>query len=118
MYQEFYSEREVKKTRKNHHCEACGSVILEGSNVLYCSGKADDFWTCYLHKECMDVYRMERDGGDYYDGLAFADTYENVCFWGEHELPRLELMKKILNPSKFLLGCIEDFEENLKKKGV
>ena len=117
MYNEFYSQREVKKTKKPHHCEVCGSIIAEGSNVLYCAGKTEgDFWTLYLHKECMEIYKQERDAGDYYDGLAFADTFENVCFWGENERSRLKLMKQITNPSKFLINCIEDFEQHLSEK--
>lgn len=117
MYNEFYSQREIKKTKKQHCCEACGSVIAEESNVLYCAGKSEgNFWTCYMHKECNEIYKQELHAGDYDDGLAFQDAFENVCFWGENERPRLELMKQIPNPSKFLLSCIDDFEQHLSEK--
>lgn len=52
-YCEFYNEREVKKTRKNHRCQWCNEPIPAGSSTVYTSGVFEgDFFSGHMHKEC------------------------------------------------------------------
>lgn len=50
---DFYSERHVKKTRKDHKCFGCREIVLKGSEVFYTASVwQGDFGTYYLCPPC------------------------------------------------------------------
>lgn len=61
MTTDFFCEREVKKTRKDHICECCGKKIFKGSSCTYVSGVWDsDFGYYHTHTACLDLYQKVR----------------------------------------------------------
>ena len=64
----FYSERKVKKTRKDHTCTGCLEKILKGSTASYIAGANDDgFQAYYLCAPCRDYLdRNPCEGGDFW----------------------------------------------------
>lgn len=52
---DFYNERKVKKTRKDHKCFGCREKIPVGSSCYYFSGVYEgDFCADYLCTKCKD----------------------------------------------------------------
>ena len=53
---EFFSDRHVKKTKKQHPCIACGEAIPQSSAALYFATKWEgEFYTGYYHIECKEA---------------------------------------------------------------
>lgn len=49
----FFSDREIKATRKRHRCGACDQPIEAGMSALYYAGMCDgEFSTAYFHVDC------------------------------------------------------------------
>lgn len=44
---DFYSERQVKKTRKYHYCFGCREKLPKGSTAFYITGIGDDGFESY-----------------------------------------------------------------------
>jgi len=68
---DFYNEREVKKTKKDHRCFGCRGKLPIGSNCFYISGVYEgSFGAYYLCLKCKnyldDNPEVARDG--YYEG--------------------------------------------------
>ena len=58
MSMEFYSSKDIKKTRKAHKCEHCFLSIPKGSTCLYEAGKWEgDFFSHHTHNECANEYK-------------------------------------------------------------
>lgn len=50
---EFYSERTIKATRKQHTCDSCETRIEIRSPAKYLALKHDgDFWAAHFHVDC------------------------------------------------------------------
>lgn len=50
---EFFSERTIKATRKEHTCESCETRIEVGSSAKYMAMKYDgDFFAAHCHVDC------------------------------------------------------------------
>lgn len=66
---EFFGLRDVKATRKEHHCEQCGHSIPAGSACHYAAGKAEgDMHYYYEHNECRAAWVALRElRGLYWD---------------------------------------------------
>lgn len=59
---EFLSQRDVKLTKKIHHCEGCGKFIDVGSAAYYFAVKDDgQFFAGYYHPDCR---KAETDWND------------------------------------------------------
>ena len=50
----FYRERQIKVTRKPHHCECCQKQIETGLPAIYMAGLTEDndLWAGHAHVEC------------------------------------------------------------------
>ena len=93
MKSSFFSDRDIKRTRKRHVCYWCGEHIKAGSSAVALAGVWDgDFWRGTMHPECRQALQLcERssdDGGFYaYDqerGMTQEETekyrdYRNNC---------------------------------------
>ena len=44
---DFYNERHIKKTRKDHKCFGCREKIPKGSTAFYIAGATEDGFDCY-----------------------------------------------------------------------
>ena len=70
---DFYSERQVAKTRKDHRCLGCWETIPAGESASNIAGSNDDgFHFYYLCAPCRD----------YLDSLDWQDG----DFWSEGDL--------------------------------
>ena len=50
---EFFSERQIKRTRKPHRCQWCAELVAAGAAAVYQAGMGEsDFFAQYLHPEC------------------------------------------------------------------
>ena len=70
---DFYNERQIKKTRKDHKCFGCREKLPKGSTAFYIAGIAEDgFSYYYLCEPCRDY--LDRN------------PLERGDFWSEGEL--------------------------------
>ncbi len=52
----FSRQRDVKKTRKVHPCEACERPIAKGSKATYFAGTFEgDFYSAHYHPDCREA---------------------------------------------------------------
>lgn len=68
---DFYNERLVKKTRKDHRCFGCREKIPTGSTAFYISGVYQgDFGAYYLCKPCREYLDRNPQAASegYYEG--------------------------------------------------
>ena len=60
---DFYSERQVKKTRKDHKCMGCREKIPKGSTAFYVTGtdegRFSDYYLCIPCRDYLDIHPME-----------------------------------------------------------
>lgn len=65
---DFYCEREVKKTRKDHKCLGCRDKLPAGSSAFHISGVAEgDFSAYYLCVPCREYLdRNPLEWGDFW----------------------------------------------------
>lgn len=64
---DFYNERKIKHTRKEHKCMGCLKKFPKGHSLYYGSGIFDgDFFAGYLCGPC----NRELYNGDYRDGYS------------------------------------------------
>ena len=53
---EFFTERSIKKTKKDHQCLGCNKNISQGSPANYYAAKDDgQFFDAYYHTDCRDA---------------------------------------------------------------
>jgi len=77
---DFYNQKTVKQTKKDHQCEFCGRIIPKGSqNIFNWSGKFDgELVNCYACHWCMDNEDKLVDGEEILD---FWDClYEDIFY--------------------------------------
>ena len=55
---DFYSERQVKKTRKDHKCFGCREKLPKGSTAFYITGIGDDGFESY--HLCIPCWEWDR----------------------------------------------------------
>lgn len=83
---DFYSEHQVKKTRKDHKCLGCCEKISKGSTAFYTVGTNDDglhdYYLCVPCREYLDRNPMESGDfwceGDLGDARRQEEVEENV----------------------------------------
>lgn len=81
---EFFTERNIKATRKDHRCEGCGTSIGAGEPAWYFSQKHDgDFFAAHYHPECRAAEIALNNLRGTYDGewdslYEIADEREDV----------------------------------------
>lgn len=65
---DFYSERQIKKTRKDHKCLGCREKIPKGTTAFYISGVYEgDFGAYYFCIPCRDYLdRNPLERGDFW----------------------------------------------------
>lgn len=79
---EFYSSKDIKKTRKVHRCHLCCLEIPIGASCFYEAGKYDlDFFSRHSHHECAAKWlEMNKDecGSDWvaFESMPVAALYE------------------------------------------
>ena len=73
---DFYNEREVKKTRKDHKCLGCCEKLPIGSTAFYISGVYEgDFGAYYLCIPCREYLdRNPIERGDFWSGGDLGDA--------------------------------------------
>lgn len=53
---EFYTCKDIKKTRKEHKCVACSKIISKGTSAYHQCGKFDgEFYSYYLCPTCFKI---------------------------------------------------------------
>lgn len=103
---DFFQKTEVKKTRKKHICECCGSVIQRGEELVKFAGVYQgDFFASKLCPQCDKII-------DFYCKITGSNEWclDEVIgeVWNYPEVQ--ELLKQIKHPSNFVKGCIEDYK--------
>ena len=67
----FYSERQVKKTHKDHKCLGCNGKISKGSAASYIAGIGEDgfdsYYLCIPCREWSD-HNPGQDGDEWREG--------------------------------------------------
>ena len=72
---DFYSERQVKKTRKDHRCFGCREKLPKGTTVFYIAGTNDDgFTSCYLCIPCKEW--IDNNPGEVDDEWGEGDVWD------------------------------------------
>lgn len=68
----------IVKTRKDHKCLTCDSIIPKGIKAHYCSGIYDgEFYNYYRCEFCNKIYEIDKNI-DTSDGISSCDTQENI----------------------------------------
>jgi hypothetical protein len=79
----FTSERQIKKTRKVHRCEACDRSIKVGSAAAYWAGISDgEFYTAHFHTDCrVAELALNRMLHGFYDDWISLHTIDEQEDW-------------------------------------
>lgn len=109
---DFFSTTKVKKTRKEHICDCCGSTIQKGEELIKYAGVYEgDFFASKVCPQCDKIVEF------YCDEYGTNEWCLNEVIgevWNYAEVQ--ELLKQIKHPSKYVLSCIEDYEEYMKER--
>lgn len=81
---DFYNERQVKKTKKDHRCFGCRTKLPVGSTCFYISGVYEgNFGAYYLCEKCRDYLfeypKVAREGyceGDIRDAMLEDEEWK------------------------------------------
>lgn len=78
---DFYNERRVKRTRKEHKCFGCLKKLLTGSTAFYVSGVYEgDFGAYYLCIPCRDYLDCNLcEDGDFWSEGDLGDARRQEC---------------------------------------
>lgn len=109
---DFFSTKKIKKTRKEHICDCCNSTIQKGEELIRYAGVYEsDFFASKLCPQCHEIVNF------YCNELGTNEWCLNEVIgevWMYKEV--YELLKQIKHPSKYVLNCIEDYEEWQKER--
>lgn len=111
----FSNETNIKKSRKEHICEFCGSPILAGTSYIKQVGIDDNGWySIHLCNECNRMISIVSETNWEYktDGvplnvLGDLDIYEDCELY--------ELYKNKEVKGKYLTNLIERWDKNIQK---
>ena len=82
---DFYNEWKIKRTRKDHQCFECQTIIPAGSACLgWSSLYMGDFHAGWMHEDCAKAsahYRQENQ----LEGEPWHGLREDACVVGEAE---------------------------------
>ena len=108
---DFFSHHLIKKTRKEHTCDCCGSIIEKGEELVRYAGVYEgDFFSSKVCPQCdkiIDFYCDEFDTNEW----CISEVIGEVWIYKEV----YELLKQIKHPSSYVKDCISDYEEMQKE---
>lgn len=89
---DFYREKVIFKSRKDHNCFLCKQKIPKGCSYLYdCGVYFGDFFSRHSHLECADKWRdmnSEEPSDDWTEFYLIQEVYPHIS---------LERWRKVIN---------------------
>lgn len=104
---DFFNTQKIKKTRKEHTCDCCKSIIQKGEEMIRYAGVYEgDFFTSKLCPQCDKIIEI------YCDKYETNEWCMNEVLGEVWSLPEVQkLFKEMKHPSDFVKSCIEEYKE-------
>lgn len=109
---DFYSYRQIKKSRKEHMCRCCQSIIQKGeAYTLHAGVYEGNFYTYKTCPQCEEILNyIWHDLG--WDEVDVSSALYDVISEEGYDTFIFEQLAKIKHPSERVLDLIEDYKED------